>query len=111
VSVALLAALPRCPLRAALGLPCPTCGTLRGLLALLAGEPVIALAYNPGVWLAGLGLTFFVARGLWIEWRTGRFPVPQPRDRRARQRLAFAVGLLVAANWGYVIWHEATLVP
>ena len=84
---------------------------MRGVLALAAGHPLTAFAYNPGVWLAGIGFGLFVARGLWVEWRTGRFPAPPPRDRRARRRLALAAGLLVAANWGYVIWHEATLAP
>ena len=108
---ALLARLPRCPLRALLGLPCPTCGTTRGLEALLTGHPLDALAYNPGVWLAGLGLALFVARGLWIEHRTGRFPVPAPRDAAARRRLALASGTLVLANWLWVAWHEAQLAP
>lgn len=98
--------LSRCPLRALLGLPCPTCGTTRALLALLAGEPGTALALNPGVLLAGVGFLVIVARGLWIERRSGRFPAPALRDAAARRRAAAAAASLVAANWVWVIWHD-----
>ena len=108
-AVDVLALVPRCPLRAALGLPCPTCGTCRGVAALLAGHPLVAFAYNPGVWLAAAGFGAYLLRGLWIERRTGRFPAPAPRDARALRRLRLRTGAFVLANWAWVVWHEATL--
>jgi hypothetical protein len=37
----------RCPIRWALGLPCPGCGLTRGTLALLGGHPYAAFAAHP----------------------------------------------------------------
>jgi hypothetical protein len=36
-----------CPHLAATGEPCPVCGTTRGLLALLGGDPIASLGANP----------------------------------------------------------------
>lgn len=100
-----------CPLHALLGLPCPTCGTTRALAAVLAGDPLSALAANPGVCLAGTAFVAFLARGLWIEHRSGCFPAAVPRDARARRRVALAAWALVLANWLWVGWRELRLAP
>ena len=42
-----LPALPACVFRAATGVPCPTCGTTRGVFALLHGDLRSALRFNP----------------------------------------------------------------
>jgi len=44
--------LPGCAFHALTGIPCPACGSTRAGLALLAGDPLVALAWNP---LATLG--------------------------------------------------------
>lgn len=68
---------PSCPSRLFTGLHCPGCGTLRGLHALLHGDPIQAAAFNV---LSLIALPFLLIRGsLWI-WATaiGR-PDPSPR--------------------------------
>jgi hypothetical protein len=92
--------LPPCPLRALTGLPCPTCGTTRALLALVSGHPVAALLENAvGVVLTAL------ATGI---WGLGRLLVPRrvPRlapapDRETRWARVGAVALLL--NWAYLL--------
>jgi len=52
-----------CPLSAATGEPCPLCGTIRALAALLGGDLVGSLALNPlALGLAPLGLAQLVYR-------------------------------------------------
>lgn len=43
-----------CPFHAITTLPCPFCGGTRAIVALLSGEPVRALAYNPLVCIGAL---------------------------------------------------------
>jgi hypothetical protein len=89
-----------CVFRAVTGIPCPTCGATRGTLALLDGQPLVALELNPLVTIVAIG---FVAGGvlapLWV-WRRGTVPViatPLPLWTR--------IGLigLIIANWAWVI--------
>ena len=56
--------LPRCGLRTLTGIPCPTCGGTRSLMALSTLELGCAFQFNPLVALAGLGLCGWVA--LWL---------------------------------------------
>jgi hypothetical protein len=91
-------ALPACPLRAALGWPCPTCGSGRALLALAALDPLAALAWNP---LAALAAVAFAAGGLAALGRSfAAAPLAEPRElpRAARWALAAAI----AGNWLYL---------
>ncbi len=95
---AVAAASPSCLFRALTGVPCPTCGGTRALLALVRFDVPSALAWNPLVTLAAL---VFVLGGLVALARalTGRGVPDGPPPRWAG---AFA-GLAFAANWAFVI--------
>lgn len=85
---------PLCPLRAVLGWDCPGCGGLRGMHALLTGDPLRALDHN-------LLLVFVVplAVWLWARWflRSWRGVSPPVTDRQQRRWTRFTVAVLVLA--------------
>jgi hypothetical protein len=95
---AIAAASPGCLFRAATGVPCPTCGGTRALLALVRFDVAAALAWNPLVTLAAL---VFVLGGLVALARAlgGRGVPDGPPPRWA----GAAAGLAFAANWAFVI--------
>lgn len=78
--------------------PCPTCGGGRGVLRLLAGHPLAAWGLNPllftvlAVATAALVLRVVFARAVRVEL--------SPRGRRIAWIVA---GILLLANWAYVI--------
>jgi hypothetical protein len=87
-----------CLFRRLTGLPCPTCGTTRGVLALLSGRPMQAWLHNP------LVFTLLAAAAALLAFRvlTGR----SLRLGLNRKQRAVAWGLLaaaIAANWLYLI--------
>ncbi len=87
-----------CPFKRMTGLPCPTCGASRGMLALLHGDVLAAWLCNPLVFTAGAVAVFALA----LRAATGR-SVHLKLSRRARW-LAWAVlAVAVAANWAYLI--------
>jgi len=100
--VPLLARLaPPCPFHAWTGLPCPGCGATRAVLALSAGDPAAALAWNP---LATLGLAGgFLVAALAVPWVEARGPVPVLREGGLPTwaRALAAAGL--AAHWGWLV--------
>ncbi len=87
-----------CGFKRLTGVPCPTCGLARGLLALLDGHPVRAWTYNPLLFsvlgiLAG-ALAFRAACGRTIRVRL----------TRAQRVAAWTAGIgALAANWAYLI--------
>ena len=90
-----------CLFRNATGLPCPTCGTTRAVLAAADGRILDAALFNPfvvaaaivgGVWLV---VTFGVRGRLRIEI-----------SRPWRIWLSALVGVLFLVNWGYLIARE-----
>ena len=80
------------------GLPCPTCGTTRAAGRMLCGDPVGAWLCNPLIVTAGAGYgALLILRVLF-----GRRVVL--RLSRRRRALAWAAaGVLVLANWAYLI--------
>jgi hypothetical protein len=96
---------PICVLREWTGIPCPTCGTTRLLEALLSGDILGALAWNPLVFF------FLAAVAMWTALSATRFalrlptwrPVLSPRERLAAGVLAVA-GLI--GGWAWVVWRS-----
>jgi hypothetical protein len=95
---ALASASPGCLFRAVTGVPCPTCGGTRALLALARLDVPAALAWNP---LVTLGALVFVLGGLVVLARAlaGRGVPDGPPPRWA----GAAAGFAFAANWAFVI--------
>lgn len=80
------------------GQPCATCGGTRATLQLFRGEFAEALQFNPLVTLAWLAAPPGIA---WLLLRKQR---GQPRlEQRVALRLWIAAGLLLAANWMYLL--------
>lgn len=86
-----------CLFKRVTGHPCPTCGSTRGVLALLAGHPLRALAWNPLVFtLLALLLALFAFRAA-----TGL--TPRLTWSRGSRRTALALAIAaVLANWAYL---------
>ena len=60
---AINASAPGCVFRRATGVPCPTCGTTRAVLAAMAGRVADAFAFNPLIFaLAVLGAILLALR-------------------------------------------------
>jgi hypothetical protein len=91
---------PSCHLRAWTGLPCPTCGSTRAVLAMAHFEWLEAIRVNP---LATLGVAGALAAGLaaplWIR-AGGKLPV---LTRRGRRWVLWTLVAAVAANWVYLV--------
>jgi hypothetical protein len=91
---------PACPVRAWVGLPCPTCGTTRALMALGHLDFATAVAWNP---LVALSIVVLVVGGLvaGLAAAAGR-GVPDPPGELPRT-LRLAALLVLAANWLYLV--------
>jgi hypothetical protein len=95
---ALAAGAPVCAFRSLTGVPCPTCGGTRALLALARLDVGAALAWNPLVTLAAL---VFALGGLVALARAIRGEgVP---DGAPPRWAGAAAALALAANWAFVI--------
>jgi hypothetical protein len=94
--------LPVCPFRALTGLPCPTCGATRALLALAAGEPGRALAQSP---LAVAALALALVAGLWglSRWLAPSLVPAFRLGPEGQTRLARAGAVLLLLNWAYLL--------
>ena len=80
------------------GISCPSCGSTRMMLSLLAGKPLRAFLYNPMVFVAGallaVALTVRLVAARTVQLRFS--PVE-------RKWLWAAFVVAVAANWAYVV--------
>lgn len=107
---AMLAAAPQallppvtCPLRRFTGLPCPTCGGTRALMALRRLDLTGALALNPLVTIAALGALLYLAHAAAVL--AGRRAPLRLELATPGRRVAFAAALAgaVVANWTYLV--------
>jgi hypothetical protein len=89
---------PLCPLKHFTGLPCPTCGGTRGVLALADGRVHDAFLFNPLLFAAMVAAAVDLL-GRAIFARRLRL------DASPRQRTAMWIALivLVLLNWAYLI--------
>jgi len=93
---------PPCIFHYFTGLPCPTCGTTRGIRALIHGDIISALSFNPLVIGGGILLFLYIAAGLIFKLKTGKFPEPQWTKKRIFI-LRIMIITTVAINWVYLI--------
>lgn len=96
-----------CLFKTVTGLACPSCGTTRGLVALLHGDWHAATLINPLVWPLAAGL---VLLPLWLLWdglnrRTSFYQFYTRTERLvSRKPLAVLLVLLITCNWCWNIW-------
>ena len=87
-----------CLFKLVTGKPCATCGATRGVLAMLAGRPWQAWAYNP------LVFTVFAVAGMLLAIRVIFARSLRMELTRLERRLAWIIAIAaLAANWAYVI--------
>lgn len=82
------------------GLPCPSCGSTRAVLALTRGEILRAFAWNPLITAFLATLVLYLGTRILTGWA--------PRVRLTRTERILALTLLVAlvlGNWAWVITH------
>jgi hypothetical protein len=108
VSLAALSRLPllwpACHFREWTGMPCLTCGSTRMLDALLAGDFVEAVMWNPLVFMGLAGVT------LWVVVTAAGNVLGRPSrrlvaGRRARLGLWLLGAGLVVIDWAYLVWR------
>ncbi|MGB6001159.1 MAG: DUF2752 domain-containing protein [Thermoanaerobaculia bacterium] len=96
----LATALPACPLKSIVGVPCLTCGSTRAALALGRLDLWTALTINP---LVAAGCVMLVVGGLIAGvLALGGKPLREPSWRLAAP-VRVAIALVLLANWVYLI--------
>ena len=95
---------PLCHFRRLTGVECPTCGSTRAVRAVLAGDVLGAVAFNPLMMLILAGLVvWFVVRVI------GRHRIVlEASPGWRRWSLPLFLGALLL-NWGWVLWRPMTL--
>ncbi|MDE3154941.1 MAG: DUF2752 domain-containing protein [Acidobacteriota bacterium] len=91
-----------CPLRAATGIPCPTCGATHAFAALVDGHLAASFWFNPAVPIAAAVALVFVP----YTFATSAFGLPRLRlDLNAAERRALkGVGwLALVALWAFLV--------
>jgi Protein of unknown function (DUF2752) len=96
--------LPRCAFKTITGLPCPTCGVTRTILALSRGDLDRALFMNPLATVAcGIGAVYLLYAAVVLALRLPRFRPTVSTAGAHRVRVATVAALGI--NW---IWLIAT---
>ena len=96
--------LPRCVFKTVTGLPCPSCGVTRAVIALSRGQLAHGLFMNPLAAIAcGAALVYLAYAAAVLAFRLPRFrPVLSPAGARVVRIATVAV---IGVNW---IWLIAT---
>jgi hypothetical protein len=94
--------LPGCPFKLLTGLPCPTCGVTRAVMAMTRLDLRAALELNPlAVAAAGAAAIYFLYAAIVLLWRTPRLrPRLTPRDLAVAR---FVTAGVVSINWLYLV--------
>jgi hypothetical protein len=94
--------LPLCPFKTLTGLPCPTCGVTRAVMAMARLDLGTALAMNPLAVVGALfGACYLAYASIVLVGRLPRFrPRLASRDLQVARVLTLAV---VAVNWIYLV--------
>jgi len=87
---------PPCPLRTLTGIPCPLCGSTRGVVAAVHGHLGHALTLNPASLLV-LALAAMLALGWALGWRGDRIRIP-----------VWCIVAVFALLWSYQLYKYAT---
>ncbi len=86
------------------GLPCPTCGATRMVVALAHGHPLTALRMNPFVFVTLTGVFLFWIADGWRQLHTG-VPGDFYEAIFSRRRwLRIALPVVIALNWLFLVW-------
>jgi len=91
-----------CPLRSVTGVPCPACGTTRGLVHLLHGEPWQAVVSNPNVLLVAPAALVFTL-SLVVGWLC-RKPFAQQIYAQVQQILSRKRVFAAFVAWELCVW-------
>jgi hypothetical protein len=83
---------PPCPLRTLTGIPCPLCGSTRGVIAAVHGDLGHALALNPAS-IGVLVLALLMVAG----WRVERIRIP-----------VWVIVAVFAVLWSYQLFKYGT---
>jgi len=92
LSVSPVDPVPPCPLRALTGIPCPLCGSTRGVIAAIHGDIGHALSLNPAS-IAVLVMALLIVAG----WRIERVRIP-----------VWTIASVFAVLWAYQLFKYAT---
>jgi hypothetical protein len=94
--------LPLCPFKTITGLPCPTCGVTRAVMAMTRLDFAAAVAFNPlAVAAAIAGGLYLVYAAIVLLARLPRFrPRLAPRDLTAARVVVLVV---LSVNWIYLV--------
>ena len=92
LSVSPVDPVPPCPLRTLTGIPCPLCGSTRGVIAAVHGNIGHALALNP----ASIGV-IVLALLIVLGWRVERVRIP-----------VWGIVAVFAVLWSYQMFKYAT---
>lgn len=96
--------LPACPLHAALGVPCPSCGGTRMIDALVAGDVGAALAWNPLLFVLGLALGAWALASAWRA-ACGLAAVRLVLAPRDGWLVRVVAVVAVGGNWAWLVWR------
>jgi hypothetical protein len=94
--------LPRCMFKTLTGLPCPTCGVTRTVIALSRGQLANGLFMNPlAAFACGAALLYLAYAAAVLALRLPRLrPILSPAGARV---LRVATVAAIAVNWAWLI--------
>lgn len=97
---------PQCPFLAMTGRPCLTCGATRSAIALLHGDFLAALRWNPLAFVAFAALIAFdLYATIVLVGRTARLRVADWTVAE-KKMVRIAAICLLALNWIYLLAHH-----